>query len=70
MIRGAREPFGGFRRNDLPAIGSDFDRAPTLIGKIKIEPADMLSDAGMDYLLAAIKPARASAAQSLTIPQT
>jgi hypothetical protein len=43
-------------------IGSDFDRAPTLIGKIKIEPADMLSDAGMDYLLAAIKPARASAA--------
>ena len=35
----------------MPAIGSDFDRAPTLIGKIKIEPADMLSDAGMDYLL-------------------
>jgi hypothetical protein len=26
-----------------------------LIGKIKIEPAGMLSDAGMDYPLAAIK---------------
>jgi hypothetical protein len=28
---------------------------PTLVGKIKIEPAGMLSDAGMDYPLAAIK---------------
>jgi hypothetical protein len=30
-------------------------RHANLVGKIKIEPAGMLSDAGMDYLLAAIK---------------
>lgn len=53
-----------------PSIATNRNGTPTLVGKIKIEPAGMLSDAGMDYLLAAIKPARASAAQSLTIPQT
>jgi hypothetical protein len=42
---------------------------PTLVGKIMIGPAGMLSDAGMDYPLAAIK-LRARFSQSLTIPRT
>jgi hypothetical protein len=38
-----------------PSIATNRNGTPTLVGKIKIEPAGMLSDAGMDYPLAAIK---------------
>ena len=34
-----------------PSIATNRNGTPTLVGKIKIEPAGMLSDAGMDYLL-------------------
>ena len=38
-----------------PAIGSDLNGAPVLIGKIQIEAARMLSDADADHPLGSIK---------------
>jgi hypothetical protein len=38
-----------------PAIGSDLNGAPVLIGKIKIDAARMLSDADADHSLRSIK---------------
>jgi hypothetical protein len=46
---------GPRRSKHLPAIGSDLNGTPTLVGKIKIEAAGMLSDADVDYPLGAIK---------------
>jgi hypothetical protein len=52
--RGSTEADRG-RSKHLPAIGSDLNGTPTLVGKIKIEAAGMLSDADVDYPLGAIK---------------
>jgi hypothetical protein len=42
-------------------MGSDLDCTPTLVGKIKIKPAGMFGDAGMDGPLGGIElGARAS----------
>jgi hypothetical protein len=48
----------GARRNRTehsPAVGANRNGAPMLIGKIKIEPAGMLGDAGIDRALGTIK---------------
>ena len=51
----------GARRNrtgghsSTPAVGANRNGAPMLIGKIKIEPAGMFGDAGIDRALGTIK---------------
>jgi hypothetical protein len=46
---------GAKTRSNLPAIGPDLNGTPTLVGKSEIDPAGMLSDAGIDDPLGAIK---------------
>src|SRR5260221_8143228 len=45
----------GWRADDAPAVGSDLDGAPALIGEIEIDAAGMLREANMDRPLGAVK---------------
>jgi hypothetical protein len=52
--RGSTEPHWRASEHS-PAVGTNRNGAPMLIGKIKIEPAGMLGDAGIDRALGTIK---------------
>src|SRR5262249_28239832 len=45
----------GWRSDGAPAVGSDFDRAPALIGEIEIDVPAVLRDTNVDRPLGAIK---------------
>jgi hypothetical protein len=50
----------GWQADDAPAVGSDFDGAPALIGEIEIDVAGMLREAPVDRPLGTVKLSLAS----------